>query len=154
MRAPYFYPARDGGNHQQPGPAISNIVSCESPVFLPRPGRRQNPGPEQNDTEARTRARETQRTLNDNKHVRASSTEDHATPNPTSRDRAAGQKDQPEAHGEKQKMRTTRGSTMQPGLTNRRTVTPFMLVAPTEKQVYTLASRHQQRTSGLSRSHR
>ena len=113
-----------------------------SPVFVPRPGRRQTPGPEQkrHRGEDTVRSKETQRTLNDNKHVRASSTEDHAAPNPRSRDRAAGQKDQPEPPGEKQKMRPTRGSSMQPALKNSRPMTPYRPVPPTEKQVYTLAS--------------
>ena len=109
-----------------------------SPVFLPRPGRRQTPGRDKrhrSEDTAKGNAEKAQR----QQHVRASR-EDHATSKPRSRDRAAGQKDQPEPPGEKQTMRTTRGSTMQPELTNRPTMTPFMPMPPTKKQVNTLAS--------------
>ena len=142
VQAPYLYPARDGGTHQQTrSNKYRRYASVTSPVFIPRPGRRQIPGPE-NDTEERSQGtgKGPQRTLNDNKHVRASGTEDRAAPNPPSRDRAARQKDQPETPGEEQKMRTTRGSTVQPGLRNRRTMTPFMPVPPSEEPVYTMAS--------------
>ena len=113
------------------------------PVFIPRPGRRQNPGPgRKNNKEARTRStnKETQRNAQQPPHATASSTNDHAAQNPRSRDRAAGQKDQAEPTGEKQKMRTTRGSPMPPAVKNSRTVTPLVPVPPTEKQVNTMAS--------------
>ena len=93
-------------------------------------------------TAARTRStsKETQRNARQPPHAQASSTEDHAAQNPRSRDRAAGQKDQPEPPGEKRKMRKTGGSPMPPAVKNSRTVTPFRPVPPTEKQVNTLAS--------------
>ena len=47
VRAPYFYPARDGGNHQQTRTnKYRRYASVMSPVFIPRPGRRQTPEPE------------------------------------------------------------------------------------------------------------
>ena len=144
-RAPYFHPARDGGNHQQTRTDNGNrrhARTVRAPVFIPRPGRRQTPGRNEKDTEARTRsgARKTQ-THNDNKHARASSTEDHAAPNPRSRDRAAGQKDQPKTPGAKQKMSTTRGSAMQPTLKNSRDYdTVHACATHGEANVHTLAT--------------
>ena len=99
--APCFYPTRDGG-HQQP-------------VFILRP---------RTAAEPRTRTETTKRRGHGHRE-----TEDHAAQKPRSRDRAAGQKDQPDL-SEKQKMRTTRGSSMQPALKNSRTVTPFRPSTP------------------------
>ena len=130
VQAPCFYPARDGG-HQR------------SPCLYPAQdgGRTQDQdGKTKKEATTRSTSKETQRNAEQRTHALASSTKDHAAPNPRSRDRAAGQKDQPEPPGERQKMRTTRGSQMPPAVKNSRTVTPFRPVPPTEKQVNTLAS--------------
>ena len=74
----------------------------EMPVFAPRLGRRQHPGPGRKNKqrgEEKVNARGTQRNAEQPPHARASSTKDHAAPNPRSRDRAAGQKDKPEPPG-------------------------------------------------------
>ena len=91
--APYFYPARDGG-HQR-------ARTYTPPRTAAEPSTRTK-----NNKEARSRStsKETQRNAQRQQHARASSPQNHAAPNPRSRDRAAGQKDQPEPPGEKQKM--------------------------------------------------
>ena len=130
VQAPYFYPARDGGNQK-----------CSYLYPAQDGGRTQDQdGNTTGEAKRRSTCKVTQRNAQQPPHSRASSTKDHAAPNPRSRDRAAGQKDQPEPPCEKRKMRKTGGSPMPPAVKNSRTVTPFMPVPPTEKQVNTLAS--------------
>ena len=82
VRAPYFYPARDGGNHQQTRTMNIADMQHDEPRIKTPPRTEADSRTQTNDTEARTRPMGTQRRLNDNKHVQASSREDHATSNP------------------------------------------------------------------------
>ena len=100
VQAPYFYPARDGSNQKCP-----YLHSAQDG------GRTQDQdGNTNREAKRRSTCKVTQRNAQQPPHARASSTKDHAAPNPRSRDRAAGQKDKPEPPGEKQKMSTNRGS--------------------------------------------
>ena len=141
--SPVFLPRRDGG-HQR-------ARTYTPPRTAAEPSTRTK-----NNKEARSRStsKDTQRNAQRQQHARASSTENHAAPNPRSRDRAAGQKDQPEPPGEKQKMRTTRGSSMQLASKKSRTVTSLMACATHGEASEHSGINNEQRTSGLSRSHR
>ena len=158
VRAPYFYPARDGGNHQQTRTnKYRRLPAVRAPYFYPaRDGgnhqqtRTMNIADMQHDepriktpprTEADSRTRQTtQKRGHGQWERREGSTTTNTSGPPAERTtprRTHGAKDQPEPPGEKQTMRTTRGSTMQPELTNRPTMTPFMPMPPTKKQVNT-----------------
>ena len=93
-------------------------------------------------TAARTRStsKETQRNAQQPPHARASSTEDHAAQNPRSRDRAAGQKDQPEPPGEEAEDEKNRRVANATGGEEQPNCDTIQACATTEKQVNTLAS--------------
>ena len=136
VQAPYFYPARDGGKHQQTRTnKYRRLPVVRAPYFYPAQdgGRPQDQdGKTSREAPRQSRCKVTQRNAQQPPNARASSTKDHTAPNPR-------QKDKPELPGERQKVSTNRGSPMTPAGKNSRTVTPLMPVPPTEKQVHTLA---------------